>query len=441
MGNHLLSPIVELIHMNNTVITSLEGYVKPNDLNSLYTNLGNVEFGQELQGLNPGLYRCTISGTQYCFALHDAVSGREFVRIDSEKEAYIFNNDKLHLFNIYKINNLPGSMITEKGNYMMPKSINDKISMLTINGQSRYTEEVWWSKDLDNPYELLAPSTFEVKVSNDNGETFSEYIVSMKNYLKSVGNVSDLMIMEPECNRTSFTIRTSRQILSGQEDTWEKLDVFSNDVVSVYRFPSSTVKIGSETINCSHLNSISWSNMTNKDLEISGICAGGSAAYQGVCVKLLNAEYEDLDAFLNKLKYWFTVTADQVKIDQESRGIEEEQIHNLAVPFTIEYIRTVPEYKTVAVDGSNIPTFFGTTILSVGLYKSNIQIDPHVMLNDIVVVVPKNGIVESSTIQEQISGVSDNKDDILTRNYIWDDIDTLESIGVTISYFYKHYRW
>lgn len=400
MGNIPLSPILMMMHQNNTVNTSLEGYVSASDL-SRFTNIP-YEKGKKIYNLSPGMYRTTINGTQYCIILHDVLNGLDYLQINDVQDSFIHDNNKDRSIRLYKINQVNKYKELEDEYYELPSSINDKLDVLIVDGSSSYPESNNWGKSLDHPYELYAPSTIEVDTFSEDDSETNEAIIYMKNYLKSVGDEYDTMLMEPGINRASFIFKTARQSFSGFEYSWEKIEEYSNDNVSVYWFPSTLVKINTTgNINCTHLNSIPWSSITNTNLIIQGISPGGIAEYQGICVKLLTSEYPDVDSFMDKLNYWYRASEEEIqeKLDAEREAqtsgntVDESTVPIVKAimgPFTVEYVRSKTGYSSINMDRSDIKTYFNSTKLRV-------------------------------------------------NNYILEDLDTVESIDFHIMYFYKHF--
>ena len=437
MANELpLLQLIQMIHRNNHVHTTNEGHIESADLDRFTL----LDIGWHTN-INPGLYRVELDGTQYAFALHDAIVGVDRLIINNANDIMEMVNGEVKRIASYKLN--IGDIEVDDGVYTLNNSVNDYISILVIDGKSKFDNISALSRDIDAPQELNAPSMFSVNTENENGEK-EEFVIVMKNYLKSLNDendIKDILILDAANYKATFIFKVGRIAISGNEP-WQKINEYSSDDVSVYYYNNPMIKLGSP-INCTHFESISWDDLTDTNVLKDGICAGITEETQGIFIKVLNRKIKikdenDVDAYnlIPFLREWYTLKEREYNNDNSLKSL----------PMELEFALVSTDYRTITLDSYKINTYFNKTYISINLYRNSKAILPREFINEIVAVVPKDGIIKSVDQQEIESGNPAYYNKILDENIILGgtnntglEIDEDLSL-IKIMYFYKHFK-
>ena len=184
MPNDLYSG-VQLIHSNNKIYTTIEGYASNYDISKI-NELPYNGTTQEYANLNPGMYKVNINGTLYALLIHDTLSGSDKLTITSNKNAYAIIDNKRYNLILYKINE---AKEIQSAGYIMDHSINDYIDLLVIDGLTKFNPINSATDISDINFSNYGTFNFismlNIKVSNKTGK-YEQYVFNLKNYIKSI---------------------------------------------------------------------------------------------------------------------------------------------------------------------------------------------------------------------------------------------------------------
>ena len=417
-----------MIHKNNHVHTTREGYILKENMNDFplveYTGKNTT-----LYNLSQGMYRITINGTQYAFLLHDVLGGSDRIVINDENDAYTIIALRKRPLYLYKINE--GTIIDAMG-YQLKHSVNDRIDILAMDGCTRVKEPPF-VVDLNHPRKMDFTSTYNIRITKQD-ESYEDYIFGMRSYLKSMKidtrtTIADRIYVEGASNRALFLFKLGRLVLSGYEP-FVKVDEFSSNEMNVFWYDNKMVKVGSY-ICCSHFNTITWDEMRDKTFNFEGICSGGTEQYQGFFIKVKKSDYPEWNDVRAKILEWYTMTNNtlhelrmqeysKLSISNYYKSYEDFKsqypIIEYCCPITIEYELTNYEYRQLALDNYKLPTYFNNTSIAINPYE--VKNFSRYLLSNIIGIVPKNGIIKSIAEQEQESGKTEFYYRILEENRI-----------------------
>ena len=424
-----------MIHKNNHVHTTREGYVLREDVEAMkeiaYTGPGSIAMN-----LSQGMYKVKIDGTMYVFLLHDTLSGSDKIIINDKDDAFTIISATRHKLYLYKLNE--GTEFGDFG-YKMFHTVNDRIDLLVIDGYTAFEPEkhIFW--DFDHPCKIDFTSTYNIQIRDKDG-AYQDLVFSTRAYLKSMkvdGNkehdLHDRIFMDGALNRAIIHFKLGRILLAGYEP-FELVNKYSDAYTAVYYYPTKVVRAGSKVC-CSHLRNLTWEEMTDPYYTKEGICAGPTVDTQGFYIKVNREKFPDLQSLRDKLMYWYTARSEDI---EELRRAEYEAIKDnltnvsyedylkmnpvLALPVTVEYQLTNYEFRQLTLDSYYIPTLFNRTYLTIHPYKLNHY--TRQMLNNVVGLVPKNGIIKSMAEQERESGNTEYYYRILEENRMLRDLVT-----------------
>ena len=386
---------VQLIHSNNKVYTTMEGYASNYDISKI-NELPYNGAVQEYANLNPGMYKVNINGTLYALLIHDTLSGSDKLTITNNKNAYAIVDNKRYNLILYKINE---AKEIQSAGYVMNHSINDSIDLLVIDGLTKFNPINGTTSISDINFSNYGTFNFismlNIKVSNKTGK-YEQYVFNLKNYIKSIKyrstQICDTVYLEAYKNKVLFIFRTGRLIFTGYE-TFELLPEYSNDYSFVFRFNNTLVKENA-IINCSHIKYIEWDKLVDRNYYNSGICAGIEGQPKGFYFKINKNDFYDIESFKGNLG---------------------------KLGLTVLYELAQPSYKHIPLSNYKINTFYNTSWIAVNPYKnlSNNIVYP---LNSIVGVISKNNIIKSVIEQINESGNPEYYEAILTENNIFRNI-------------------
>lgn len=436
MGVEQLFSGVQMIHKNNHVHTSREGYMLKEDIDEIKEVQYNGE-GTILTNLSQGMYKININGTMYVFLLHDALVGSDRVIINNEDDYKLYVALKRRPFYIYKVNE--ATEIARYG-YEMLHTVNDKLDLFVMDGYTRFKEnKLMW--DLDHPRKIEFTSTYNIQITDSKGK-YTDYIFNTKSYLKSISvdnikahDICDRIYVEGALNRALILFKLGRIVFSGYEP-FEKVNEYSDNFVSVYRYANKMVKPNSH-LRCTHLPAVSWEEMIDISYQENCICAGIDESTQGFYIKVKKSEYPDWESLKNKFLYWYLAREETIKPlrVEEYEEFKEKTNHGItlidylninppiATPVSVEYELTNQEWRQIAIENYKIPTYFNTTYMIISPYEVNHA--TREILKDIVGVVPKDGIIKSKAQHEIESGNTEMYYKILEENNILRNLITM----------------
>ena len=416
-----------MIHGHNNTHTTREGYILQDYMNDIPELIYSGD-PTEIYNINPGLYKIDINGTLYAFVIHDTISGSNRLIIRTEEYAYTLMGLTVHRVYLYKIHD---HQIIENKGHLLRHTVNDALDLLIVDGYTRTKPDHLVS--MKYPRELEFMSMLNIKMSSEDIE--EEYLFNMKNYLKSIEitkkkRICDTMYLDRASNRALFVFNTARLIMTGYE-TIDKIDSLCGDHVNVYKLLNPLCKPNG-LIQCSHLPTISWKQMSDKTYSDEGICLSPEGDSRGIYFKIPLKEFENAEDVLKEILRFYTVSKEEernlrwteARAHREALGLDPDSVllHSITVcPFTMCYELANPQYKQLTLDSYEINTFFNKSWMIVYPYK---PVGKHIVeyLNNIIGLERKDGVIESILEQMEKSGDPEKYAQIISENEIWRDI-------------------
>ena len=410
---------VQMNHKNNHTHITREGYMLDEDFKIIPT-VEYVEKPTYLYMLSQGIYKILIDQEWYVFIVHDVLGPADFIKIEDQFNAVVANNGTVKPLYLRKIN--LGCELKSDGFYLQ-YTVNDKLDMLIIDGLTKYGDGCYTS--FDNPRNIEFTSMYDIQLKDKNlNET--DLVLSTKAYLKSIDDghdgIFDRLYIESEIGRALFLFRLGRLICSGYEP-WVLKEELSSDSYNVFYYESKMIKPNSH-IRCTHLKDYTYKELIIDNKYADGICSGPTEDTQGLFIKVDAMLFPDYEALKLELHKWFTMTqeeAEQLNLDLYEKRNETGLFSSLAqyreaypvisTPFTVVYELTNPEFKELAIDNYEIPTFFEATYMLIHPFKPA----PYVkaVLGDILAIIPRDGVIKS--VIEQLK---ESNEDINNNNEI-----------------------
>lgn len=425
---HLYQGVFE-VHANNRTHTSYEGYISDGELEKYPELEYHGRNHTVYQNLTKGMYKITINGTVYVFILlDDLINADKLVINDFDDSYYILSLQKrrVHLYEAHDYT------ILKKIGYELKHTVNDYITALVIDGYTNYDENEGYY-DFRHPRKIDLLSTFEIKML-DYYDNVYEYILSMRNYLKSIPGrtirkkpITDRLIIDAEKTRALFQFKLGYYKFTGKE-TFVKLEEYSNSLLSVYLFPNTLAKIDGQVAS-THFKTMTWNQMIDPEYKHEGICASGLEDNPGICFKVYTQYYPDEIMFANYIQWWFFATEDDVKAVRDSEyaahmdnietydlTIKGNKLPAMASPVYIIYEYASVREQELLLDTYRLPTFYPYTELKISPYKS--EVIPKEFFDGIIGVVPKSGFMKTEALQAIESGNPEMYQKILDENFI-----------------------
>ena len=424
---HLYQGVFE-VHANNRTHTSYEGYISDGELKKYPELEYHGRNHTVYQNLTKGMYKITINGTVYVFILlDDLINADKLVINDFDDSYYILSLQKrrVHLYEAHDYT------ILKKIGYELKHTINDYITALVIDGYTNYDENEGYY-DFRHPRKIDLLSTFEIKMLDYYNNVY-EYILSMRNYLKSIPGrmrnktITDRLIIDAEKTRALFQFKLGYYKFTGKE-TFIKLEEYSNSLLSVYLFPNTLAKVDGQVAS-THFKTMTWDQMIDPEYQHEGICASGLEDNPGICFKVYTQYYPDEIMFANYVQWWFFATEDDVKAVRDSEyathmdnietydlTIKGNKLPAIASPVYIIYEYASVREQELLLDTYRLPTFYPYTELKISPYKS--EVIPKEFFDGIIGVVPKSGFMKTEALQAIESGNPEMYQRILDENFI-----------------------
>lgn len=425
---------VQAIHTNNRTHTTQEGYAHIDDINSM-PSITYSSGVKEYYRLSPGLYKVCINGTTYCFMIHDEMSGSDRFVIEALDHTYCIINGKKTYTPIYKLHD---QFIEEHG-YPLNHSVNAHLDLLVVNGKTKWDRSSVGS--FKYPCKMNFSSIYNIRVTKSDGSyeeylfNTKQYLKSVDFYDKEV---CDTLYLDAATKKALFAIKTKRVVLSGFERFTEYSSYSTNDII-VIRYEDAFAKHNGR-VKCTHLPTIPWSKIIDTSYTNEGVCCGPSN-YSGIWFKINRKDCPDLEAFRDALKYWNNVTETQLKADRQEQyrhevaaaralGLPASLItlhESVVTPFIIVFESAVTEYKTLLLDSYEIPTYYDKCWLQVIPYTpEDIGIE---WLDNIIGIIPNNGIIPSMASQMNETTAHIRANNRIITNLIADD-ESIDHISI-----------
>lgn len=425
---HLYQGVFE-VHANNRTHTSYEGYISDGELKKYPELEYHGRNHTVYQNLTKGMYKITINGTVYVFILlDDLINADKLVINDFDDSYYILSLQKrrVHLYEAHDYT------ILKKIGYELKHTVNDYITALVIDGYTNYDENEGYY-DFRHPRKIDLLSTFEIKMLDYYNNVY-EYILSMRNYLKSIPGrdvrkkpITDRLIIDAEKTRALFQFKLGYYKFTGKE-TFIKLEEYSNNLLSVYLFPNTLAKIDGQVAS-THFKTMTWDQMIDPEYQHEGICTSGLEDNPGICFKVYTQYYPDEIMFANYIQWWFFATENDVKAVRDSEyathmnnietydlTIKGNKLPAVASPVYIIYEYASVREQELLLDTYRLPTFYPYTELKISPYKS--EVIPKEFFDGIIGVVPKSGFMKTEALQAIESGNPEMYQRILDENFI-----------------------
>lgn len=424
---HLYQGVFE-VHANNRTHTSYEGYISDGELKKYPELEYHGRNHTVYQNLTKGMYKITINGTVYVFILLDDLINADKLVINDFDDSYYILSLQKRIVHLYEAHDYT---ILKKIGYELKHTVNDYITALVIDGYTNYDENEGYY-DFRHPRKIDLLSTFEIKMLDYYNNVY-EYILSMRNYLKSIPGrmrnktITDRLIIDAEKTRALFQFKLGYYKFTGKE-TFVKLEEYSNSLLSVYLFPNTLAKIDGQVAS-THFKTMTWDQMIDPEYQHEGICASGLEDNPGICFKVYTQYYPDEIMFANYVQWWFFATEDDVKAVRDSEyatHMDNIETYNLTIkgnklPAMASPVYIIYEYASVReqellLDTYRLPTFYPYTELKISPYKS--EVIPKEFFDGIIGVVPKSGFMKTEALQAIESGNPEMYQRILDENFI-----------------------
>lgn len=412
---------VQMNHKNNHTHTTREGYMLDED----FKIIPIVEYNEKptfLYMLPQGIYKVLIAQEWYVFMVHDVLGPADFIKIEDQFNAVVVNNMTSKPLYLRKVN--LGCELKSDGFYLQ-HTVNDKLDMLIIDGLTKYGDGCYTS--FDNPRNIEFTSMYDIQLKDKNlNET--NLVLSTKTYLKSIdegyGGIFDRLYIESEIGRALFLFRLGRLVCSGYEP-WVLREDLSTNSYNVFYYESKMIKPNSH-IRCTHLKNYTYKDLIVDSKYTEGICSGPTEDSQGLFIKVNSIQFPDYEALKLELQKWFTMTqeeAEQLNLDlfekRNKTGLfsslaqYREAFPVISTPFTVVYELTNPEFKELAIDNYEVPTFFDAMYMLIHPFKPA----PYVKatLGNLLAIMPRDGVLKS--MQEQLK---ETNEQIIANNVIWE---------------------
>ena len=419
------------VHANNRTHTTYEGYISDGELNK-YPELVFRGKNTIYNDLTKGVYKISIRGTMYVFILlDDLINADKLVVNDFDDAYYILSLQKrrIHLYEAHDY-----TMLKTIG-YELKHTINDYVTALIIDGYTKYDEREGYY-DFKHPRKIDLLSTFEVKMKDYYNNEY-EYILSMRNYLKSISikvpgksgikTIKDRVIIDAEKTRALFQFKLGYYKFTGEE-IFIKLEEYSTNGMALYLFPNTLAKINGQAAS-THFKTITWDQAIDPEYNSEGICTSGLEDNPGICFKVANEYYPDENTFASYIQWWFFATEADVQsardaeyanhlnnIDRYNLTIEGKRREDVVSPVYIIYEYANVKEEELLLDTYRLPTFYPYTELQIAPYKS--KVIPKEFFDGLIGVVPKSGFIKSEVLQAVESGNPEMYQKILDENFI-----------------------
>lgn len=295
---------LNLIHSTNHTKVNRLSNININHI-GIIKQITDYEIGEKIENLDAGLYKVLIDGNDYIIDIYFKMSNDDYLIIKDKNNISLYIEDNKYpiIAYLYNETEIPGELYN---------TVNSHIDCITVIGNTKSN-----TPSLDKPVTIDRITQLNIKSEYESNS--DEVIIPLKYSLGKLPNGAyDYIIINSEQMIVHNIINTRKEILSAGLN-WQYKKEYSNNNYYVFFANKSNIKAnnGSDSIRCSHFESVSYDRLKNANTNKNCIAVSNDYYNNGIWIKInknvldINIsednEYIDYDSVvLDEMKKWIS---------------------------------------------------------------------------------------------------------------------------------------